>query len=241
MNFHLQGGRVGSSQLLNAGILAQTHSRQTRIPDTECKLIHRPPGAERCDYCMGWWLTELDGQPLLQHAGEAVGWRAMVALLPEQKTGVSVFLGGAKDVHQAISYTILEKLLSGGSRDWVALAGAERGAVTHQIESQAEACFPCTPGADASADLALLAGRYRHDACGEVHVSLAGDGLEMRFTDGRLWDMRLTHIGDDVFACRFVRPEARDFTTATWRARFEVKDGKTLWLEDLNARYRHMP
>jgi CubicO group peptidase (beta-lactamase class C family) len=240
MKFHLDGGRAGQSPLIKPEILVQTHAPHTQIPDAECKLIHRPPEAERCDYCMGWWLTELNDHPLLQHAGEAVGWRAMVAMLPEQKIGVSVFLDAAKGVHQAISYTILETLLKGSSRDWVALAIADRVSTASQIEQHAASAFPCTLDAPASVPLEKLAGRYRHGACSEVQVTVIKKGLEMRFIDGRLWDTRLTHIGNEVFECRLLRSEARDFMFGSWRGRFEIKDGKVLWLEDINARYERI-
>jgi len=240
MKFHLDGGNVGSSQLIDAEILAQTQLPHTRIPDAECKLIHRPPGAGRCDYCMGWWLTEYDSEPLLQHAGEAVGWRAMVAMLPEQKIGVSVFIGAAKGVHQAISYTVLETLLTGHTRDWAALAMAERESVALQLGQYAASVFPNASAAPPVVPLENLAGRYRHDACGDVLIKMTGNGLEMQFMDGRLWDTQLTHIGNEVFECRLLRPEARDFMHGTWRARFEVRESKVLWLEDLNARYERV-
>ncbi len=237
MKFHLNNGRVGDTQLIDAEILAQTHTPHTQIPDAECKLIHRPPGAERCDYCMGWWLTEFNNHPLLQHAGEAVGWRAMVAMLPQEKIGVSVFLAAATGVHQAISYTILETLLTGGSRDWVALAESESKALEEQIVQHAASTFPCTPGAPASLPLERLAGCYRHAACGDAVVSIVDNIPEMQLANGRLWDTRLSHIGNDVFECRLLRPEARDFMSGTWRLHFEIQGGKVLWLEDLNARY----
>ena len=82
-----------------------------------------------------------------------------------------------------------------------------------------------------------LAGRYRHGACGDVQVSVTGNELEMRLAYGSLWDTRLAHLGNDVFECRLLRPEARDFMPGAWRAHFDVRDGDVLWLEDLNARY----
>jgi CubicO group peptidase (beta-lactamase class C family) len=240
MKFHLNGGRVDGDEVVNEEFLAQTHAPHNRIPDAECKLIHKPPEARHCDYCMGWWLTELHGTPLLQHAGEAVGWRAMIALLPERQIGVAAFLSAGKSVHQAITYTILETLLTGGARDWNALAIAEQDSLAAQIGEQTARAFPCSPGAPLSVPLDRLAGTYRHDACGDVLISRAGRALDMRFADGRLWDIQMEHLGDDVFECRLRRPEARDFMAGTWRARFEVFDGAPAWLDDFNARYRRV-
>jgi len=122
----------------------------------------------------------------------------------------------------------------------VALANTESESLADQIEQQAAASFPCTPGVATSVPLDKMAGRYQHKACGEAQVLLLKNKLEMRLAEGCLWDTELTHVGNDVFECRLLRPEARDFMPTAWRGRFEVKDGKVLWLEDINARYERV-
>jgi len=240
MKFHLNGGRVGHTQLIKPDILAQTHKPHTRIPDAECKLIHRPPEAERCDYCMGWWLTKLDSQPLLQHAGEAVGWRAMVAMLPDQQIAAAIFLNAAVGTHQVIAYTVLETLWTGQSRDWESIARIERQDIDKQVREFSAQQFPCSKGSPPCAALEKLEGRYKHPACGQVEVMLRDENLEMRLLDGHLWHTRLHHLGNEVFECQFIDPAARDFMPSPWRLEFLVKDGKVTGIEDINAAYTRL-
>lgn len=235
LEFMLHTGDSDRRRLIPDALLADTHRPHTVMPRSECKLIHCPPEAVLTAYCMGWWTTSLHGRRLVQHAGEMSGWRAQTAFLPDEGIGVSVMLAMAAPRHQAIAYTVLETLLTGDSREWCSVADrmqAEQDAATRQL---LEAAFPVT--AEPPLPLDRYAGTYRHAACGKVKVSVARDGLEMHFVDGRIWDLVLRHIGGHIFETRLMNPSVADYMPVPSRLRFEVKRRKAVAIIDPNATY----
>jgi len=238
LRLHL--GLTGSS-VVDVAILRELQRSHTRIPDEECKLIHKPPEGKRCDYCLGWWTTDLLGHRLVHHAGEMFGWRAHLAMLPDDLIGVAVFLNSSADpVHQLICYTVLEHALTGTTRDWREEGTRERRRMQRQFVQTVEREFPCVVGAPSPVPPDRFLGRYRHPACGDVLVEPAGSALRMRLVDGRLWDTRLSHLGGSVFSAEMERPSVRDYFPAPWRVRFEIDGERVTALEDLQARYNRI-
>jgi CubicO group peptidase (beta-lactamase class C family) len=219
-------------------VLRELHTPHTRIPDAECKLIHKPPGAGRCDYCMGWWRTDLLGHELVQHAGEMFGWRAHMAFLPGDGVGVAVYTNSSTDpVHHAISYSLLEFALGGSVRDWRSESNEDASRTRRTFVDAVDRAFPFHHGEPSPVEFDRFEGRYRHPACGDVVVSPEGSGFVVTFEDGRLWDTRLTHLGGTVFEAECKRPSVRDYMPAPFRIRFEVEGDRVTALQDLQARY----
>lgn len=228
----------GGTPLLPAPLLAETHRPHTPMPRAECKLIHCPPGADGAAYGLGWWTTSFHGRRLVQHAGEMFGWRAHHALLPDDGIGVAVMLSAAAPRHAAISYAILEALLTGSTRDWGALADRlvdEQNAATRRL---LETAFP--GGHEEPLPPGAYAGRYAHPACGEVEVRCEGAGLVLDFMEGRLWKMALSHVGGHVFCGRPLNHSVADYVPVPIRARFEVEHGRAVALTDPQASYRRL-
>jgi CubicO group peptidase (beta-lactamase class C family) len=222
-------------QLDAAPHIQATHKPQTQIPRAECKLIHCPPEAERADYCLGWWTTTLHGRRLVQHAGEMFGWRAHIALLPDEGTGVAVMLNCGVPRHAALAYTVLEQLLTGRSRDWCQTADRTAAQFNTATTQSLEAAFPAS--AQRPLGLRPYVGRYRHPACGAVDIVEVDGNLQMRFAEGRLWTQELRPLGGDVFETRPVHATVGDYFPVPLRLRFDVRDGAVLSITDTQARY----
>jgi CubicO group peptidase (beta-lactamase class C family) len=219
--------------------LAETQQPHTRIPRTECKLIHAPPEEAIVDYCMGWWRTGLRGHRLLQHAGEMFGWRSQIALLPQDGVGVAVLLPAAVPRHAVLSYTILETVLCGSSRDWTTVARAEASEQARRMLALFANEF--APGTEPRLPLDAYTGRYRHPACGILDVR-SGDGcLDLLLADGRIWDVRAWPVGGHVFRGSFVQTAVRDYAPADLPLRFDIVDGQVAGLTDTNAHYERLP
>lgn len=231
LEFQLRGG-------MPRGVLAETHRPHTEIPRGERKLIHAPPEAERVDYCMGWWATTLHGRRLVQHAGEMFGWRAHMAMLPEEGTGVAVMLSLAVPRHHVIAYTVLETLLTGNSRDWMSIADDMAAAQRIALQRELDAGF--SPGEGSSLPFGAYAGIYEHPACGAVQVDEGSGCLELRVIDGQIWDMTLESVGGHVFRGKFTNPAVRDYAVVPPPLRFLVEGGRPVALIDTNATYRRV-
>jgi CubicO group peptidase (beta-lactamase class C family) len=237
LGFFLNNGAGEQGQnILSPALLAELHRPHTRIPAAECKLIHTPQGRAPTDYCLGWWTTAFHGHRLVQHAGEMMGWRAHVALVPEQHLGVAVMLSASVARHAVIAYTVLEHYLGVEVSDWSAVAGEVENRQARDMEQALEKAFPY----DETEGLPLseYAGDYSHPALGTVRVSRKGTGLLMTLDDGRVWDSTLERMGGHVFSSQLINPCVRDYMPLPLRARFDVKDGRILSLSDANATYQ---
>jgi CubicO group peptidase (beta-lactamase class C family) len=222
-------------KLLSPALLAELHSPHTRIPAAECKLIHTPQDGEPTDYCLGWWTTAFHGHRLVQHAGEMMGWRAHVALVPEQRLGVAVMLSASVARHAVIAYTVLEHYLGVKASDWSAVAREGEDRQARDMEKSLEKAFPN----DKSEGMPLdeYAGDYSHPALGTVRVSMKGSGLLMTLDDGRIWDSQLERMSGHVFSSQLINASVRDYMPLPLRARFDVEDGRIISLSDANATY----
>ena len=78
MMAHLHNGRYGNTQLLKEATALEMHRQQ---------FTHHPrlPGM-----AYGFIEQHVNGHRVLQHGGDALGYRSLVFLLPEQKTGFFV-------------------------------------------------------------------------------------------------------------------------------------------------------
>ena len=235
IEFHLKKGRINNHQLIKSEILEEIYRPHNIIPDGECKLIHRPPEANSCHYGMGWWSTEFQGKRLVQHAGETFGWRAHIALLPDQDIGVSVMLNMAKGRHQVIAYSILETCLTGECRNWTDIAVDQEKISADKMTAVLNDIFPYDDQIGPSVALSDFAGIYSHPACGQVRVSLQEEKLKLEVMDGRVWDMLLTHLGNNVFQSDFIQPASSDFLPTSLRVRFNLHNGYPSQLQTIDT------
>jgi len=238
LHFMLNHGKINNNQLIDSAILAETHKPHTVMPKAECLLIHCPPEAHLTAYCMGWWTTDLNGERLVQHAGEMFGWRAQTALLPDEKIGVTVMLSMAAPRHQTLAYTILETLQSGQSRDWCSVTDKLRASQISALAGLIENSFPCPYDVHTMLPLEKYAGTYNHPALGNIEVVEIKEGLKIHVCDGPIWDMSLCPIGDHVFSSSFINPAVRDFVPVPMRVRFTIGNGRVNGLQDMSAKYK---
>ncbi len=237
LRFHLAAGQAHGQPLIDKKILSQTYWPHTIMLLPETTLMHKPPESECASYCMGWWRSTLHGKPLVQHAGSMLGWRAQHGFMPDSGLGVWVALNVARDYHSALAYAVLEQLLTGATRDWDAVAMEDKKTFKSGFQSYLDQCFAYEPGAPAPVSLDALIGSYRHPALGEFRVEREADGgLLLKVMDGRVWDMRLEHLGGDILETRFINPAA-DYLPVPGRIRLVVEDGRVARLEDTNGSY----
>ena len=59
------------------------------ISENTMRLMHRPPAAVPSRYATGWFLTEQEGQPILEHNGILSVYYAEMALLPNKDIGIA--------------------------------------------------------------------------------------------------------------------------------------------------------
>jgi CubicO group peptidase (beta-lactamase class C family) len=191
--------------LLSAATRAALARAGVAIPAAEVGLWAAPPGAA-AGYGFGFCHTDLDGLPLLQHAGASVGGTAHLLLAPAQRIGIAVCFSGGALYRAALCYALLEVLLEQrSSRDWLSLG--ERALVEASAAARRQSAAAFLPAlADAPSAQACV-GEYRGAATGAVSVRVApGGGLQMAFADAAHWALALAPVAPGVYATTLDEP-----------------------------------
>lgn len=84
IGLNLNGGRIGSEQVIPANAIARTHRAEVTLVDT----FHH---YSRHAYGLGWYVSDLHGHMLLHCFGAFLGARAHVSFMPQERIGVVVF------------------------------------------------------------------------------------------------------------------------------------------------------
>jgi CubicO group peptidase (beta-lactamase class C family) len=239
MHFQLSGG-VGPNgdRLLAAEHLAETHTPQ---------IVHRPAvelaahaGTIFSSYGMGWHILDYRGHHLIEHTGGLGGYRAFVALQPEQRCGVAVVANlRMSDMAIAMGRRMLDILLGLPGEDWdrIYLERERQDDESYRLnETRRDAGRH--GGTRTSRELAAYVGTYAEPAYGELAVGAVGAGtLELRWSSLRV---RLEHFHYDTFTAREDDPDVEnplDGLTAVFHLR---ADGQVGEIEFLRRHFRRI-
>lgn len=198
--FNLNDGTFADRSLLPPEAL-----RELRVPHTPLRLEGTPaesnPETNLLTYGLGWFVQDYRGELLVSHSGALNGYRAQVAFLPKQKSGVVVLTNlGRSPAVTAIRNSILDSMLESDHRDWSGLLlQIEAKSAAKARETEAEAAKKRIPNTRPSRELAAYAGTYRAPGYREATVVVEGDHLALRWS--RL-DLDLEHWHFDTFASK---------------------------------------
>jgi hypothetical protein len=178
------------------------------------------PDAHFLTYGMGWFLSDFRGKKLVEHGGAIDGMRAIVAMIPEENSGV-VILTNANGtlLPQFMAYRIFDSLMGQPAKDWP----AEGLKNIKQLEAQGRAAqeralAERVMGTSPSLELKDYAATYNSEMYGD---------LEIRFADGKL----TAHFGPN-FTGELSHWNFNTFQV-TWK---DPVMGKAFMDFDLNAR-----
>ncbi len=182
VRLNLARGRAGGRQLISEAQMAELHGPQMVIRGGRFEqLFTHPAVAPQVAYGLGWFVQLYRGRPLVHHGGSIDGFRAMVALLPDDGLGLVILTNSnATLLHVALAWEIFDRLLGYRDVDWSAVYH-ER---FEEIERGEEAEDDPAPTAGTAAPghpLAEYAGTFEHPAYGELAVAHQGEGLRAAF------------------------------------------------------------
>ena len=198
LRFHLNQGKHGETQLVDAVQLAQTHLPQMVIPPGTTV----PRGAYKefahWSYGMGWFVGSYKGHRMVQHGGTIDGFKAEVALLPDDHIAVAVFVNlNRSETPNTIAFSACDYLLGVEVTDWNSRYMAEMQQVAEQIKQiEAMQKIEAVPDAPPSHPLESYVGEYEHPAYGKVAITCTGEGLQLTYNGV---SSQLTHIHYDLF------------------------------------------
>jgi hypothetical protein len=167
---------------------------------------------------LGWYLHDYRGRKVVQHGGNIDGMTALVALLPEERTGLVVLTNlEGNDLTYALMYRVFDAYLGHPPKDWSAVflkADRELRAQAKQEEKSREA--KRVSGTAPALAVGKYAGTYADSFAGEAMVRREASGLVLQY--GRLV-ADLAHWQYETFQ-------------AVWRQRRLGKSYVTFTLDD---------
>jgi CubicO group peptidase (beta-lactamase class C family) len=217
VRFQLAGAKVKGQPLLSAGAFEETQRPQTLMPlEGPWRLMMQD--AHFGAYGLGWMLHDYKGRKIVEHGGNIDGMHALVAMMPEERTGLVVLTNLANNfLSYALMYRIFDAYLKQPAKDWstVVHAGLE------ELEAQAKAEEKNrearrVKGTSPSLPLERYAGTYTDSMYGPATVRSEGKKLVLQY-GAMVGD--LEHWQHDTFR-------------ALWRERHQ---GKTLLTFGLDA------
>ncbi|HEX2081749.1 MAG TPA: serine hydrolase [Longimicrobium sp.] len=131
IRFQLAGGRAGGERLLSEAQHREMLTPQFLVPTASFYPAARLARPHFTAYGLGWFLQDYHGRQLAMHTGSIDGMSALVALVPEERLGLVVFINlDHAELRHALMYRIVDAYLGVPPRDWSAelrpvYAGAE--------------------------------------------------------------------------------------------------------------------
>jgi CubicO group peptidase (beta-lactamase class C family) len=182
VRFQLAGGRVAGKPLIAAAAFDETHTPQTIVPlEGFWKQVIRD--AHLFDYGMGWYLHDYRGRKVVQHGGNIDGMTALVAMLPEEKTGVVILSNlGQNDLTYALMYRVFDAYLKQPPKDWSAifLKSDHENRAQAKAEQQKRETQRVT-GTSPSLPLEKYVGSYTDTLNGDAVVRQEHPGLVLQY------------------------------------------------------------
>ncbi len=213
LRLQLGNGKFAGKQILSTGAAAEAHTPQTLIRrEGFWGLLH--PESHFLSYGLGWFLADYKGRKLVHHGGNIDGMSALVAMLPEEKTGVVILTNmNGTSLTYALMYRLFDGYLGASPRDW---SGQLRKAID-ALQAQGKAAeqkreAQRVKGTRPSLAVAKYAGTYSDSLYGDVKVQHENNRLVVKY--GSAFRGSLEHWHYDTFRARWQDPQlGRTFVT----------------------------
>ena len=192
LRFMLGSGVAQDRQLLKIESVWQLFEPQVKIrPQDDSRFFSYFPCADRLQYGLGWFRSSHLKRTVISHTGSLPGYRAHLALIPEEQLGIAVLANLSHTwAPDALVYTIVDQLLGIGGTDWVEhyRRSYRRPGLTDQSHSSHYEALRPDPG--------LYCGSYTNRAYGDVTVARDSETLTFEWTNYR---SRMRATGADQF------------------------------------------
>jgi CubicO group peptidase (beta-lactamase class C family) len=194
----MNDGSYAGKQVLPPDVLKATLAPAIALPNTAGETRGFWEVLNRV-YGMGRWTASYRGHLLTFHGGDIDGFHSQVSFMPQEKTGVIVFVIGdhCASLYNTVSYNVYERLVGMSQTPWserlleIRAKGKQAG-----TEARAKAGAEKVANTTPSHPLEEYAGVYEHPAYGLLTIAMKDSRLAFDFHNIRL---PLAHFHYDRF------------------------------------------
>lgn len=202
VRLQLNNGNFEGKQLLSTATAAEVHTPQTIIRrEGIWGLLH--PESHFLSYGLGWFLADYKGRKLVHHGGNIDGMSALVAMLPEEKTGMVILTNmGGTSLTYALMYRLFDGYLGAPARDWSRdLRTSLDGFLAQGKAAERKRDEQRVKGTRPSLPLTQYAATYSDSMYGDAHVQVEKNALVVRYGEAFTGDLEHWHY--DTFRARW--------------------------------------
>ncbi len=156
------------------------------------------PSTHFRSYGLGWSLMDYHGFKVASHSGGYDGVITYTCFVPGANVGFVILTNSTSSLYNALSYKILDALLSNDNKDWSKLF------LPYQLESYVKKDIPAKENPKApSLDLKEYAGLYHSELYGNVLVKKKGKKLFVNMVRTNVFEGNAIAYDGDVFMLEF--------------------------------------
>ncbi|HLM68402.1 MAG TPA: serine hydrolase, partial [Longimicrobium sp.] len=208
MRLQLAGGvRPDGERLVSEMQHREMQTPQFPIPQAQYYPAARLARPGFTAYGLGWFMQDYRGRKLLLHTGSIDGMSALLALVPDERLGMVVYLNlDHAELRHALMYRIVDAYLGGEPRDWSTELRALYGSTADQQRAAERAVEQKrVAGTRPSLPLEAYAGTYADPDSLHPPVTIRAEGgrLVAAMGGGNTGEMEHWHY--DVFRVRWGR------------------------------------
>ena len=192
IQFHLDEGKVGETELVSESEMKNMHTPYMHIP-SQMESNER----SHANYGLGWSISMYRGHKWVQHGGGIDGFVTSTSFLPFDEIGIFVVNNAASSISAMAAMYAMDLLFDLEPVDrYAKMKESREKAKEQEMEKKKE---EPVKGTKPSHTLADYAGVYEHPAYGMMTIAYAGDSLSGKFNT---FDFSLEHYHYDVFKTR---------------------------------------
>jgi CubicO group peptidase (beta-lactamase class C family) len=228
MRVQLAGGvRPGGERLVSEMQHREMQSPQFIIPQSQYYPAARLARPNFTAYGLGWFMQDYRGRKIVMHTGSIDGMSALLALIPEERLGMVVYLNlDHAELRHALMYRVFDAFLGAPPRDWSTEVRAVYAPSQEQGRAEAAMQAKRAAGTRPSLPLEAYAATYADPDSLHPPVVIRAEGGRLLATMGAGTTGALEHWHYDVFRVRWANPVMDDaFFAFTISA-----EGKAQWV-----------
>ncbi len=178
VSLHLNGGKVGDTQLITASSLRNLHRSRMYTGGGGAQVSHS-------GYALGWFTYDWNGNYIVEHGGNIDGFSASVYMAPKENVGFVILTNkNGTGYGSFVARYALDALTGKETTDYyTADQNKDEDEEEEEKDAEEEEEETESPFADTEPqrDNAAYAGTYLHPGYGEVVITATDDELSLNY------------------------------------------------------------